>query len=62
MSEFFEMGGYARYVWPAWGIVFACIVLNIYLARRALDRARFEARKRVAMKAVDAQLKGEAAT
>ena len=50
MIEFLDMGGYARYVWPSYGLVLAAIVLNIYWARRALKRARAEARKRVAMK------------
>jgi len=50
MSEFFAMGGYARYVWPSYGLVIAAIVLNIVWARRALHRARAEARRRIAMK------------
>ncbi len=27
MAEFFAMGGYAAFVWPAWGIGVAVIVL-----------------------------------
>jgi heme exporter protein CcmD len=50
VSEFFAMGGYARYVWPSYALVLAAIVLNIVWARRALKRARLEARRRVAMK------------
>lgn len=50
LTEFLDMGGYARYVWPSYALVFAAIVLNIVWARRALKRARAEARKRVAMK------------
>jgi heme exporter protein D len=34
MSEFLRMGGYAAYVWPAYGITLIVIVLNIWSARR----------------------------
>jgi heme exporter protein D len=37
MSEFFDMGGYARFVWPAYGI--ATLVLAA-LAWRVIARAR----------------------
>jgi heme exporter protein CcmD len=50
LGEFFAMGGYAKYVWPSYALVFAAIVLNVIWARRALKRARLEARRRVAMK------------
>lgn len=49
IMKFLSMGGYAQYVWPAYGIVLAAIVLNIVWARRALARAQAEARKRLAM-------------
>ena len=48
MIEFLRMGGYAAYVWPAYGITLAIVVLNIVWARRALGRARDEARRRMA--------------
>ena len=48
MSQFFEMGGYAAFVWPAYAVTFAAIVLNIVWARRALARSREEARRRLA--------------
>lgn len=50
MAEFLDMGGYARYVWPSYGLVIAAIILNIYWARRALKRARAEALRRLAIK------------
>jgi heme exporter protein CcmD len=53
MARFFEyldMGGYARYVWPAYFIVIAAIIGNIISARRALKRARIEAQRRLATK------------
>jgi heme exporter protein D len=34
MSEFLSMGGYAGYVWTAYGITLVVIVLNICSARR----------------------------
>jgi heme exporter protein CcmD len=51
VSEFLDMGGYARYVWPSYALVIGAIVLNIWWARRALKRARTEALRRLAMKA-----------
>ena len=33
--DFFLMGGYALYVWPAYGITFFIIGLNIYYPWRA---------------------------
>jgi heme exporter protein D len=49
MSEFWSMGGYARFVWPSYAVTFAVLFLNVYWARRALRRAREEARRRLAM-------------
>ena len=50
MSEFFAMGGYAAYVWPAYAIAFLAIFILIAgsfiahgRAKRAL--AQFEGRK-----------------
>ena len=34
MSEFFNMGGYAVYVWPSYGLAAAILWLNWYLPRR----------------------------
>ena len=50
MREFFAMGGYAAYVWPAYAVTFAVVVYNILSARRALARARAEARRRLSMR------------
>jgi heme exporter protein D len=47
MSQFFQMGGYAAYVWPAYAVTLAAIVLNVVWARRALARSREEARRRL---------------
>lgn len=50
LKQFFDMGGYAAFVWPAYAVTFAAIVLNIVWARRALARSRDEARRRLAMR------------
>jgi heme exporter protein CcmD len=47
MSEFFNMGGYAAFVWPAYAVTLAAIVLNVVWARYALARSRAEARRRL---------------
>ena len=48
MKEFLDMGGYAAYVWPAYAVTFVVIALNVIAARRALARARENARRRLA--------------
>jgi heme exporter protein D len=50
MSEFFDMGGYAAYVWPSYGLTLVVVVLNIVWARRLLARSREEARRRIAVR------------
>jgi heme exporter protein CcmD len=50
LAEYLDMGGYARYVWPSYGLVIAAILLNIFWARSKLKRARIEAQRRLAMK------------
>lgn len=48
MSEFFDMGGYAAFVWPSYAITLIVIVLNIVWARGLLTRARASALRRLA--------------
>jgi heme exporter protein D len=48
--EFLNMGGYAAYVWPSYGLTLIIIILNIVWARRLLARSREEARRRLAMR------------
>jgi heme exporter protein D len=50
MRDFLDMGGYAAFVWPAYGVTFAVVILNIVWARRALARARAAARRRLSMR------------
>lgn len=40
MSEFFAMGGYAKYVWPAFGITAIVLMVNLLAARRQLRQTR----------------------
>ncbi|MDQ1303529.1 MAG: Heme exporter protein [Pseudomonadota bacterium] len=40
MSEFFAMGGYANYVWPAFGITAIVLMVNLLAARRQLRQTR----------------------
>ncbi|HEY2036806.1 MAG TPA: heme exporter protein CcmD [Steroidobacteraceae bacterium] len=49
MSTFFDMGGYAAYVWPSYAVTLAVIVLNIVWARRLLRRSRKEALRRLSI-------------
>ena len=49
MSEILHMGGHAAYVWPAYGITLAVIVINVWAARRKLANALAEARRSRAM-------------
>lgn len=39
MSEFFYMGGYAWYVWPAYAFFFVVLALNWWDARQKQKRA-----------------------
>jgi heme exporter protein CcmD len=47
LMEYLDMGGYARYVWPAYILVIVAITSNIVLARRSLKRAREAAVRRL---------------
>ncbi|MGH8256656.1 MAG: heme exporter protein CcmD [Steroidobacteraceae bacterium] len=47
MNHFLLMGGYARYVWPAFALALIVMVLNIIWARRSLRAAQLEARRRL---------------
>jgi len=50
LMEYLDMGGYARYVWPAYIIVLVAIGSNVVMARRALKRAREAAVRPLAVK------------
>jgi heme exporter protein D len=40
MSSFWAMGGYAAYVWPAYGVSFVAIAAAAWLTLRSYSRAR----------------------
>ena len=50
LADFFDMGGYAAYVWPSYALTLIVVVLNIVWARRLLVKSREEARRRLAMR------------
>jgi heme exporter protein CcmD len=49
VSEFLAMGGYGKYLWPAFALAFGVVVLNLVLAWNSLARAKQEARRRLEM-------------
>ena len=49
MSEFLAMGGYGKYLWPAFVLGFGIVVLNLVLALNSLAAARKDARRRMEM-------------
>jgi heme exporter protein CcmD len=49
MNEFFEMGGYGKYLWPAFALGFGVVLLNLYLALHSLTSAKQDARRRLEM-------------
>ena len=51
MSDFWSMGGYARYVWPCFGFAGIVLVWNLWAARRSLSAARLRAGRALAMAA-----------
>ena len=57
-SEFFNMGGYAFYVWTSYGITFAVLALNIIMPllqrKQTISRVR-RAIRREAMKSSTTQ-------
>ena len=46
MAEFFNMGGYAIYVWPSYGIAAIVLYLNWYLPKREHDRLLTQLKRR----------------
>ncbi len=47
MSEFLAMGGYGKYLWPAFALGFGVVVLNLVLALSSLRSAERQARQRL---------------
>ena len=40
LTDWFAMHGYAAYIWPAYGLVFAVLVGNVVAIRRRSERIR----------------------
>jgi heme exporter protein D len=49
MKEFLEMSGYAEFVWPSLALGVGVLLLNVWLARRAVALAVRDARRRQEM-------------
>jgi heme exporter protein CcmD len=49
MSEFLDMSGYGKYLWPAFVLGFGIVILNLVLAWSSLRSARAQARRRLEM-------------
>jgi len=47
LAEFFEMGGYARYVWSAWGISAAALIATVVLTHASLRSTQAKLRRRL---------------
>ena len=48
VAEFLDMGGYAAFVWPAYGIVAVALLLNLILPLKRHQRLRREIGQRTA--------------
>ena len=46
MAEFFQMGGYAAFVWPSYGLVALVMWLNWYLPRKQFEKELRQLRRR----------------
>lgn len=49
MNDFFAMGGYAAFVWPAYAVTALAFLVSIWQARRAHRLALEAARRRLVM-------------
>ncbi len=46
MLEFFQMGGYAAFVWPSYGLAALVLWLNWYLPRKQHDKELRQLKRR----------------
>jgi heme exporter protein CcmD len=51
MSDFWSMGGYARFVWPCFGFAAIVVAWNVWAARRLLRAAKLRASRALAVTA-----------
>ena len=49
LKDVLDMGDYGVYVWSCYGVVFAVLVLNVWLGRRALAEQVLNAKRRLKM-------------
>jgi heme exporter protein CcmD len=47
LQHFLAMGGYAKFVWPAYGLTAAVLLWNWWAARRTESEAQVAARRRL---------------
>jgi heme exporter protein CcmD len=47
--EFWAMGGYARFVWPCFGLALLILAWNLWSARRHQAAAKLRATRAIAM-------------
>jgi len=47
LQHFLNMGGYAQYVWPAYGLTALVLLWNWWSARRSENAAQAAARRRM---------------
>ena len=47
MTEFLDMGGYARFVWSAYGISLVVLSITVWLTKRSLAATRKSLRQRL---------------
>jgi heme exporter protein D len=47
LNDFFSMGGYAQYVWSAFGISVAVLIGTVVLSKRGLARTRARLARRL---------------
>lgn len=50
MTEFFQMGGYAIFVWPSYAIAAVVLWLNWYLPRKQLEQELRQLKRRQKVK------------
>jgi heme exporter protein CcmD len=46
LQRFIHMGGYAQFVWPAYGLTAVVLLWNWWAARRSEAQAQVDARRR----------------
>ena len=51
-TEFFHMGGYAFYVWTAWGITAFALCWLVFQAKRSNTKIKSEVLRQIAREAI----------